>query len=125
MRVFKSRQFARDAEKFGLKDPQLLTAVAEAERGLLDADLGGGVVKQRIARQGEGKSGGFRTVILFKRGELAFFVYVFAKNERDNITRSELNDFRKLASIVLTSDVISLHRALPAGDWIEIHEEVV
>ena len=76
MRVFKTKSFTRDAKKFGVSEAALLAAV---DREALDADLGGGVVKQRIAREGQGKSGGFRSIILLKPGKSAFFVFVFAK----------------------------------------------
>ena len=66
MRVFKNKPFARFARKARITDAVLCAAIADASRGLVDADLGGGVVKQRIARQGGGKSGGFRTIILFQ-----------------------------------------------------------
>ena len=79
MRIFKNRPFARFARKSGLSDAGLLKAVRDAERGLVDADLGGGVIKQRIARPGGGKSGGFRTIVLFRSGARAFFVHGFAK----------------------------------------------
>ena len=68
-----------------------------ARNGLVDADLGGGVIKQRIARKGGGRSGGFRTIVLFRRGERAFFVYGFAKSARENLRRDELETFRCLA----------------------------
>ena len=87
-------------------------AVLRAETGLIDADLGGGVIKQRLRREGSGKSGGFRSIILFRRGALAFFAYGFAKNERDNITRAELKAFRKLADTMLALDSLSLSAAL-------------
>src|SRR5882762_5008757 len=67
MRIFKNRPFTRFARKAGLDDPTLCAAIANAERGLIDADLGGGVIKQRIARPGKGKSGGFRAMILYRR----------------------------------------------------------
>jgi hypothetical protein len=76
----------RFARKAVLDDGARCRAVADAERGLIDADLGGGAIKQRIARRGQGKSGGFRVVILYRRGSRAFFVYGFAKNERANIS---------------------------------------
>ncbi len=81
MRVFKNKPFARFARKAGLTDSALMKAVAEAERGLVDAVLGGGVIKQRVAREGGGKSGGFPTIILFRLGEMAFFVHGFAKSD--------------------------------------------
>ena len=81
-----------------IADAALCQAVREANRGNTDANLGGGVIKQRVARPEEGKSSGFRTIILFKIGVLAFFVYGFAKNERQNIAADELAGFKKLAS---------------------------
>lgn len=79
MRVFKNAWFERFSRKQRIPDQVLLEAVDRAERGVIDADLGGGVIKQRIARKGRGKSGGFRTVILYRASERAFFVYGFAK----------------------------------------------
>jgi hypothetical protein len=104
MRVLKNKSFARFAKKAEIEDVTLCDAVQDADRGLIAADLGGGLIKQRVARRGEGKSGGFRTLIVFKQGERAFFVHRFAKNEQDkqdNITMKELVALRKLASKLL------------------------
>ncbi len=68
MRIFKNKAFTRFAYKAGISDLVLCQAVGEAEQGLIGADLGGGVIKQRIARPGQGKSGGFRTLIVFRAG---------------------------------------------------------
>jgi hypothetical protein len=81
VRIFKNKPFARFARKARLAYGELRKAVEAIGRGLVDADLGGGVIKQRIARAGSGKSGSFRTIILLKAGQLAFFVRGFAKNE--------------------------------------------
>jgi hypothetical protein len=97
LRIFKNKSFARFAKKSEISDSALYQAVKNAEIGLIDADLGGGVIKQRIARDGNGKSGGFRTMILFKTGSRAFFVYGFAKNEKDNISDEDLIALKKLA----------------------------
>lgn len=104
MRIFRTKPFTRFARKARLSDSSLIAAINAAERGLIDADLGGGVIKQRIAREGGGKSGGFRTIILFRAGARAFFVHGFAKNERDNINENELVAFRLLATQLLTYD---------------------
>ncbi len=72
-------------------------AIARVERGLIDAELGGGVIKQRVARPGQGRSGGYRSIIIFQKGERAFFVYGFAKSDRENIDPDEAADFKKLA----------------------------
>jgi putative transcriptional regulator len=89
VRTYKSRLFQRFARKEGMSDAVLLDAVARAEKGQIDADLGGGVIKQRISRPGQGRSKGHRTIILFRRGTKAFFVYGFAKSQRANIDDAE------------------------------------
>jgi hypothetical protein len=120
MRVFKTKPFARFAGREGIADEELCEAVRQAERGLIDADLGGGVIKQRLAREGQGKSGGFRSILFFRRGSVAFFVYGFAKSDRDNIRRDELKAFRRLASEMLTLDDKALAAAMRNGTVMEI-----
>ena len=120
MRVFKNKAFARFARKARITDAVLCAAIADASRGLIDADLGGGVVKQRIARQGGGKSGGFRTIILFRIGERAFFVHGFAKNEQDNIRDDELAAFKLLAAGMLAYDDEALAKAIGNGTLTEV-----
>ncbi len=95
-------------------------AVRRAGQGLIDADLGGGVIKQRIAREGGGRSGGFRAIALFHRGALAFFVYGFAKSARDNLRRDELATYRLLADGYLTLDRNGLAAAQATGAIIEV-----
>jgi hypothetical protein len=120
MRVFKNKPFARFARKAGLADPALLKAITDAEQGLVDADLGGGVLKQRVAREGGGKSGGFRTIILFRSGERAFFVHGFAKSDRANIRDGELAAFKLLAATLLAYDDVALATAVAAGVLMEV-----
>ena len=120
MRVFKTKPFARFAIRQRIADEVLWVAVHRAEEGSIDADLGGGVIKQRLARKGEGKSGGFRSVILFRSGDKAFFVYGFAKSDRDNIRRNELQAFRKLADEMLGLDDRALAAAKRNGTIMEI-----
>lgn len=125
MRVFKTKPFARFADREGIGDNDLCNAVARAEAGRIDADLGGGVIKQRIARTGEGRSGGFRSIVLFRRGAKAFFVYGFAKRDRDNIRRDELMAYRRLAAEMLKLDDGALEAAMRNGTITEIgcHEQ--
>ncbi len=122
MRLFKTKPFARFAVKERIADSVLRDAIRRAEAGLVDADLGGGVIKQRLARQGQGKSGGFRSIVLFWRNALAFFVYGFAKNDRDNIDRQELRAFRLLAAEMLALDEKALLKAMSNGTITEIEE---
>jgi hypothetical protein len=94
--------FARFQRREGIADAALARAVTGMETGLVDADLGGRLVRQRIARAGQGKSGGFRTVIAYRRGDRAIFLVGFAKNERDNVDDDELNELKGLARSFLT-----------------------
>jgi hypothetical protein len=114
------KAFSRFADKSHIGDAALCQAVRDAERGLIAADLGGGVIKQRIARTGKGKSGGFRTLIVFKAGTRAFFVYGFAKNERDNIEKDELVALKKLAAELLSYDDKVIARAVGSGTLTEV-----
>ena len=114
LRIFLNKPFQRFARKEGLTDQQLCEAVERAERGLLDADLGGGVIKQRIARPGGGRSGGYRSVILYRVNDLAFFVYGYPKSERENITDEELKGFKMLARVMLSYNEEQIRTALEA-----------
>src|SRR5882724_1718937 len=107
-RVFKTRYFYRWMRKTELTDQSLCDAIVEMERGLIDADLGGGVIKKRIAMAGRGKSGGARTLIATNRGDRWFFVYGFAKNDRANISTKELEALRLYAADLLRLSVAQL-----------------
>lgn len=108
------------ARKGGIADAKLCEAVRRAETGAIDADYGGGVIKQRIARPNEGKSGGYRSIILFRLGERAVFVYGFAKNERDNIDASDERDFKRLAKVLLTVSDSELEVLVDEGKYVEV-----
>ncbi len=101
MRIFKNAWFVRFARDQKMSDGALRDAVRRAESGQVDGDLGGGVVKQRVARMGQGKSKGFRTILLYRAGERAFFVYGFAKSDRANLREDEKEQFKKMARHVL------------------------
>jgi hypothetical protein len=120
VRVYKSRWFQRFARKEGITDAVLLEAVTRAEGGRIDADLGGEVIKQRIARPGRGKSKGYRTIILFRRGARAFFVYGFAKSQRANIDDREREQFKEAARYVLGLTPKQLAELLKRGDFVEV-----
>lgn len=100
--VYKNKPFARFARKARITDTELWKAAQLANQGVIDADLGGGVIKQRIARAGEGKSGGSRSIILFRKNDRAVYVHGFEKKDLANIRSDELVAFRKYAEIVLS-----------------------
>lgn len=120
MRIFQSRWFQRFARKEGIADEILLEAIARAEAGQIDADLGSEVIKQRIARPGHGKSKGYRTIIFFRRGTKAFFVYGFAKSQRANIDKVEETQFKEAAKHVLSLTDKQLSELLRRSEFVEV-----
>jgi hypothetical protein len=100
-RVFKTRHFGRWMRKTKLTDSALCSAVAEMAQGLIDADLGGGVVKKRVGLAGRGKRGGARTLVATNKGNRWFFVFGFEKNDRANIGADELEALQDLAHDLL------------------------
>jgi hypothetical protein len=119
LRVFKSKEFARFARKNQLGDAVLCRALAEIHAGTVDAELGGGVYKQRLRRSGEGKSGGYRSIILLRWKMLAIFVFGFAKSERANIGPDELRAWRVIAKQLLTTPA-AVRAAIEEGKLIEV-----
>ena len=106
MAVYKTRWFDRWARREGLDTPSLCAAVHEMTRGLIDADLGGGLVKKRIGRPGRGKSGGYRTLVATNKGSRWVFMFGFPKNERSNIDKDETEALKKLAAHLLAASAL-------------------
>lgn len=115
MRVFKTKWFARYMRHERIEDQSLCDAVARAERGLVDADLGGGIMKQRVAREGQGRSGGYRLLMVFRSGDLAVFLYGFAKSEKDNIGPDDLETLREIGTAWLEAKDETLEYAVEKG----------
>src|ERR1700750_1054848 len=111
MSVYRTRLFSRWARKQRVSDAALRSAVHEMRQGLYEADLGGGLLKKRVARSGEGKRGGFRTVVATNRRDRWFFLYGFAKNERADIDESEAAALKKVGDSLLKMSPASLAEA--------------
>jgi hypothetical protein len=120
VRVFKSKEFARFTRSERISDRLLCDAIERADRGLIDADLGAGLIKQRVPRPGQGRSSGFRTLIVYRASERSVFVYGFAKNERDNIGDKEQQYWRRVAGALLGMDEAEIANAVSAGELMEI-----
>ena len=120
MRVFKTKEFARFTRRESLGDPLLCEAVNRADAGLIDADLGGGLIKQRVARPGQGRRGGYRTLMAFRSAARTVFVYGFAKSERGNIGAAELEFWRRAAGAFLAMDETRLRAMTEARELMEI-----
>lgn len=114
------RRFARKA---GLADAKLLEAAHDLVAGRYDADLGGGVFKQRVAREGGGKSGGFRTIILFRIESHRFFAHGFAKSDKANVSAKELKALKRLADVLLGFSDEQIVAAQAAGALIEVESD--
>ena len=122
MAIYKTRWFDRWARKQGLSTQSLCVAVREMTAGLYEADLGGGLLKKRVARPGQGKSGGFRTLVATNKGGRWVFVYGFAKNERSNIDKDEEEALKKLAAQLLSLTATALDKAQRAGELMEVND---
>lgn len=120
MTVYKTRWFSRWAHKQKLDNRSICAAVMEMSSGLYDADLGGGLVKKRVARSGQGKSGGFRTLIATNKEDRWVFVYGFAKSERSNIDKDEAEALKKLAGSLLSLTQKEIEQAKDNNELMEV-----
>ena len=123
MRVFKNAWFGRFARKRKISEEVIWDAVDRAEKGLVDADLGGGVIKQRIARPGEGKSKGYSSIVLYRKGDKAFFVYGFPKSDLGNIRGDEEEQFKKAAKLILALSDDQIRQLIENGQFEEVKKD--
>ncbi|KDB46935.1 type II toxin-antitoxin system RelE/ParE family toxin [Glaesserella parasuis] len=125
MRIFKSKHFDKFARKERISDDTLRNAINDIENGLIDADLGSGVIKQRLPKQGRGKSKGYRSIIVYKFAEFSLFVYGFDKNDRTNITADEEENFKAAAKTILAFSPEQIQQALDGKAFIEVSNETI
>lgn len=121
MATYKTRWFERWANKQGLNAAALCEAVREMQAGLFEADLGGGLLKKRIARPGEGKRGGFRSLVATNKGDRWVFIYGFSKSERSNIDKDEQEALKKLAAHLLALTPAAMAKAGDDGELMEVN----
>ena len=120
MRVFKNTWFTRFANKEGITDTELRQTINQLEAGQADVDLGGGVFKVRVARPGEGKSGGYRVIVFFKSEERTFYAYGFPKSGMDNINQKQLRNFKLAAKTIFKYSDEEINERVKNGLLIEI-----
>lgn len=106
--------------KTELTQDALCQAVAEMEKGLVDAELGGGIVKKRVPLPGRGKSGSTRTLLATNRRDRWFFLFGFEKNERANVSLSELQALKAVAAEYLQLSSAELIKEVRSGALQEI-----
>jgi hypothetical protein len=122
-RAYKYRWFAKFASREGISDATLVAAIGQANRGLIDADLGGGLIKQRVAREGGGKSGGYRTLVFFRHEERAIFAFGFAKSDRANLSAVELRTYKQAAKIVLALTQSQIDTEVREGRLFKVNDD--
>jgi len=120
---YKTRHFSRWAAKAGINDKALIDAIGEIQAGLFEADLGGGIIKKRVALPGRGKRGSTRTLLATNQDDRWFFVFGFEKNERDNVTVKELEALRALAADLLHLSDKQMIEAIRKGSLVEVDDE--
>jgi hypothetical protein len=103
-----------------ISDSRLREAIERAQSGLVDADLGGHLIKQRVAREGQGRSGGFRVIVAFDPDTRGIFLLAFAKNEKGNVTPNELESLKTIAATWMAADEATIDRAVDRGDLEEV-----
>ena len=120
MAIYKLKVFARFARSEKIDDATLAEAVERAGGGQVDADLGGGLIKQRVARKGQGRRGGYRVLIAFRSGDFAVLLFGFAKSAEDNLDDRQLAVLRRVAAAWLAADASVVQEAVEDGELLEV-----
>ncbi len=123
MAIYQLKAFARFARGERIPDAKLTEAVERAARGLVDADLGGGLIKQRVARKGQGRSGGYRMMIAFRGADFSVFLFGFAKSDESNVDDRQLAVLRRFAASWLSADAALIKAAVERGELIEVRND--
>jgi hypothetical protein len=124
VRIFKTKWFVRFARQEDLDDAKLIEVVQNIEDGLVDADYGGGMIKQRIARDSGGKSGGYRGIIAFKSETRSIFVFAFSKSDKNNLTKAEVTAYKEAAAIYLKMTEAEIDLAVEKEVLTEVEYDV-
>ena len=120
MKAYLPKSFQREAKSDGVSDEDCREAIRRAERGLIDAELGGRLIKQRIPRGNQGAAKGSRAVVFYKRGEVAVFLHIFSKSDKANLRKSELAEYLKLAKALEELTESKLQELGATRGWREI-----
>lgn len=121
MRVFKTKGFARFQRRERIADALLCDTVERMERGLINADLGHELFKERLARPGQGKRGGFRVLLGWRSGARTVFIFGFAKKDADNVDEDEVREWQDIAAAWLSLNTERIEQAIADDDLLEVH----
>ena len=119
-KLFKTKSFARFSRQERISDADLIDAIRRAQKGLVDADLGGHLIKQRVARAGQGSRGGFRVIVAYEPVNRTVFLLGFAKNDKGNITPKELESLKRIAALWLGAGDAAIEKSLKDGSLLEV-----
>jgi hypothetical protein len=122
MRIYKTRYFSKWQRKQMLSDTALLDAIEELCSGLHNGNLSRYVYKKRIAQEGRGKRGSYRTIIAARLDEKAFFIYGYPKNEHDNISSDELQAYKDMSALLIEMEIVKIEQLLKEGQLIEVND---
>jgi len=120
VQILKTKKFDGFCQDNGIRDEILTEAIKEVKSGLVDAELGAQIVKKRVARDGGGKSGGYRTIIFLKLGKRAIFLHGFPKNALGNIDKNTLENLKSLAKTYNKLSDSEIVTAITAGIFVEV-----
>ncbi len=120
MRIFTTKSFRRFQRKEGIADRSLSEAINRATRGLIDADLGHGLIKQRVARPGEGRRGGFRTIVAYRVGDRAVFMFGFAKSDQASLSKDDERDLKDYGALLLALDARGIDTMIAGHELTEV-----
>ena len=120
LQVLATKSFSRWMRKNKIAHQELFSAAAEMAEGLIDADLGGHVVKKRVAVGGRGRRSGARTIVATNFGNKWIYIFGFEKNERSNIDISELKALQELAKTLLELKIDETSAAILHGELIDL-----
>jgi len=120
LRIYKTKVFLRFQRKEDVADRALCEAIERAGKGLIDADLGRGLIKQRVPREGAGRRGGFRTIVAYRAGSRAVFIFGFAKNARENIAAADERELADTGALLLGLDARGIETMIHGGELWEV-----
>ncbi len=120
MQKLMTKQFSKWALSQNIASNGLFEAIEEVQSGNFNANLGGHLYKKRIRFEGQGKSSSGRTIVCYKKGDRAIFIHGFAKNEKSNLSKKELNAFKEFSKILLGFSKKEITLAIESGSFIEV-----
>tara|TARA_E500000318_G_scaffold47748_1_gene44940 strand:- start:523 stop:936 length:414 start_codon:yes stop_codon:yes gene_type:complete len=123
LRIFITKTFQRSFERYGVPNDHIVTALTRALNGQIDTNYGGGVVKQRVSRENQGKSRGFRAIILIFGKKRALFAEIFAKKDQSNLSDDQIKGYKKLKKTMANFSNNDLDKAVKDGVFFEIEGE--